>query len=72
MIIDSASSVHQLLPIILLSPGHDAAEGGGDPLVAAVVNGLTGPGKLLDSLPAAALQLKINSKILYTEKILVL
>ena len=42
----------------LISPGHDATEGGGDPLIAAVVNGLTGPGKLLDSLPAAAIQLK--------------
>ena len=42
------------------SPGHDAAETGGDPLVAAVVNGLTGAGKLLDPLPAAALQVSLD------------
>ena len=39
-------------------PGDDAADGGGHPLVAAVVYGLAGAGKLLDSLPAAALQLQ--------------
>lgn len=63
MIIDSTPLVPRssLIPVITpLSPGHDAAEGGGDPLVAAVVDGLTGPGKLLDSLPSAALQLKKN------------
>ena len=43
-----------------VSPGHDAAEAGGDPLVAAVINGLTRPGKLLDSLPAAALQVSLD------------
>ncbi len=48
----------------LISPGHDATEGGGDPLVAAVVNGLTGPGKLLDSLPATAVQLKIKYNVI--------
>ena len=65
VIIDEASSVHQILPVITpLSPGHDAAEGGGDPLVAAVVNGLTSPGKLLDSLPSAALQLKTNNEMI--------
>ena len=49
-----------IITLPLVSPGHDAAEGGGDLLVAAVVNGLTRAGKLLDSLPAAALQLKTN------------
>ena len=39
-------------------PGHDAADCGRHPLVAAVVYGLAGAGKLLHSLPAAALQLQ--------------
>ena len=42
----------------VISPGHDAAEAGGDPLIAAVIDERTGPRKLLDPLPAAALQLK--------------
>ena len=61
LIIDLESLKFSVLPVItLISPGHNATQGGGDPLVAAVVNGLTGPGKLLDSLPATAVQLKIK------------